>query len=143
MKIAVVNYNEFNKCPGADDVVSDVTDFYRSCIDVIREDLGCRLNKELADVSLGKTKCEIVFVPSDSPTERKMITRTVGSMDCDLLVTYNLAGFELETLTDGLSYNLLNCRQIHFVDKEEYFQKDYYKKIRSINMFICDRTKKD
>ena len=33
----------------------------------------------------------------------------------DLLVTFNLSGFEQQTLTGGISYNLLNCKQIHIL----------------------------
>ena len=33
----------------------------------------------------------------------------------DLLVTFNLSGFEQQTLAGGISYNLLNCKQIHIL----------------------------
>lgn len=33
----------------------------------------------------------------------------------DLLVTFDLSGFERQTLTGSISYNLLNCRQIHIL----------------------------
>lgn len=38
-----------------------------------------------------------------------------GIINADLIITFNLLGFEQSTLTGGVFYNLLNCKQIHFV----------------------------
>lgn len=57
-------------------------------------------------------------------------------LDADLLITFNLAGFEHSTLTNGISYNLLKGKQIHFLMNRELINEKYLEKQLSISMFF-------
>lgn len=54
----------------------------------------------------------------------------------DILVTTDLLGFEQCTLTDGISYNLLNCKQIHLLLRENPANEKYLEKQLSMAMFF-------
>lgn len=54
----------------------------------------------------------------------------------DLIVTFNLAGFDISTLTDGLSYNLVDSKFIHFLLHENLPNEKYLSKQLSISMFF-------
>ncbi len=43
------------------------------------------------------------------------IFREVQAAQPDLLITEDLEGFEMSTLTDAVTYNLLHCRQLHLL----------------------------
>ena len=64
----------------------------------------------------------------------------IGSIkvaEADLLVTLDLAGFDRTTLTDHISYNLLDCKQIHFIARSDLNNECILKKPLSIAMFFC------
>lgn len=54
----------------------------------------------------------------------------------DLLITFDLAGFERSTLANGISYNLLNCKQIHFLLNKNLSNESYLSKQLSLSMFF-------
>lgn len=54
----------------------------------------------------------------------------------DLIITFNLAGFDIATLTDGLSYNLIDSKFIHFLLRENLPNEKYLAKQLSISMFF-------
>lgn len=56
--------------------------------------------------------------------------------DIDLLITFDLAGFERSTLAGGISYNLLNCKQIHFLLNRNLSNESYLSKQLSLSMFF-------
>lgn len=56
--------------------------------------------------------------------------------DVDLLIAFNLAGFEQCTLTDGVSYNLFKCKQIHFILDRNLPNEKYLEKPLSMAMFF-------
>lgn len=56
----------------------------------------------------------------------------------DLLVTFNLSGFEQQTLTGGISYNLLNCKQIHILlDKGLSYEEKLVLPLSISMFFFC------
>lgn len=57
----------------------------------------------------------------------------------DLLVTFDLSGFENQTLAGSISYNLLNCKQIHILLRENPVQEEKLAKPLSIAMFFFCR----
>ena len=60
----------------------------------------------------------------------------------DLLLTFNLSGFHQTTLTDNISYNLLPCKQIHIITKDNLPNERYLDKQLSISMFFyCTESK--
>lgn len=56
--------------------------------------------------------------------------------EADLFVNFNLSGFGQSTLTDGIAYNLLNCKQIHIFLKDKLPEEKYLAKQLSISMFF-------
>lgn len=54
----------------------------------------------------------------------------------DLLVTLDLAGFDRTTFTDGVAYNLLDCKQVHLILHENLDNEKYLAKPLSIAMFF-------
>lgn len=56
--------------------------------------------------------------------------------DADFLITFDLNGFEQSTLAGGISYNLLNCKQIHFLLNRNLSNESYLSKQLSLSMFF-------
>lgn len=54
----------------------------------------------------------------------------------DLLVTLDLAGFDRTTFTDGVAYNLLDCKQVHLILQKNLDNEKYLAKPLSIAMFF-------
>lgn len=54
----------------------------------------------------------------------------------DLFINFDLTGFEQSTLTGGIAYNLLNCKQIHILLQDRLTNEKYLKKQLSISMFF-------
>lgn len=63
-------------------------------------------------------------------------TDRAGLEQADLLICFNLAGFERSTLMGGLSFNLLKCKQIHFILDEKLTNEKMLEKQLSISMFF-------
>lgn len=112
----------------------------------VRSDLDTIITKgELTEVMLGKSVYEdltavndVIFVDT-SKTLRPYISIKLQELKPDLLITYDLAGFELTTLTDGLSYNLLDCRQFHILSQGRDMLRQYRDKVFSLNMLFFDK----
>ena len=60
----------------------------------------------------------------------------VKKSEADLFINFNLSGFGQSTLTDGIAYNLLNCKQIHILLKDKLPEEKYLAKQLSISMFL-------
>lgn len=61
---------------------------------------------------------------------------TIKSKEADMLLTIDLAGFDRVTLTDNISYNLLDCKQVHLILQPGLENKCFLNKILSIAMFF-------
>lgn len=137
MKIAVVLYDELNSAKNSDEVIEDLIKVMDSIDELKRAEFGSELRKRMDNLSSDRN-AEVIFVDTADRTKRPEMTSKIKEISPDLLVTYNLAGFELCTLTDGLSYNLLDCRQFHLKDKKNLANEKYLFKEKSINMFFFD-----
>lgn len=134
MKIVVVNYEELCGIIDETTVLKDIILYRCSANDRTRLEWGTEFRMQLEQLEdLGNT---VLFADTSSKKKRGMITAFLREQKPDLLVTYNLAGFELCTLTDGLSYNLIDCRQIHFIEDGNYNNEKMLEKEKSINMFF-------
>jgi len=60
----------------------------------------------------------------------------IKKSEADLFINFNLAGFGQSTLTDGVAYNLLDCKQIHILLKDKLPEERYLAKQLSISMFF-------
>ena len=138
MKIVVVNYDELNQLKSCDEIIADICLFYADASESANEELGSVLRGRLDELTASK-EAEVSIVDVSDAINRAYLSDTLKAMEIDLLVTYNLAGFELCTLTDGLAYNLVDCRQLHIIEKSGIPGEKYLNKEKSINMFLWDR----
>lgn len=135
MKIAVVSYRELNKEPSASRVIEDVIDCAAHCDERTADEFGSELGQMLSELET-KRDAGVIFVDTSDFSKRAELTVKLKEISPDLLVTYNLAGFELCTYTDGLSYNLVDCRQFHLKENRCLPNEEYLFKEKSINMFF-------
>lgn len=70
--------------------------------------------KYFRDKLAGEDKAEVTCLQY-SPKERRDIIGEIRALRPDVLVTVDLPGFEQRTLTDNISYNLLDCKQLHLL----------------------------
>lgn len=78
---------------------------------------------------------EISCLTWPDPKQGDLISE-IRSQRPDLLITTDLAGFEQCTLADNISYNLLDCKQIHLLLHEKLPNEPYLKGQLSIAMFF-------
>ncbi len=71
-----------------------------------------------------------------TPGERRDIISEIRAFHPDMLITTDLAGFEQCTLTDNISYNLLDCKQLHLLLHENLPNEPYLARQLSIAMFF-------
>lgn len=80
-------------------------------------------------------KMEILVVSYNAIKCSNLIS-VIRTQNPDILINFNLSGFELCTLTDNVSYNLLNCKQIHILLDRNLKNEKYLSKPLSIAMFF-------
>lgn len=92
-----------------------------------------KLHKLIAE--LQRSKNEAVFGGWNDacrPVENEYIKKN----GINLLINFNLQGFEHSTLAGGIAYNLLDCKQIHILLDEHPDNEKYFSKRLSISMFF-------
>ncbi len=94
-----------------------------------KKDIAKKLAKELESVLSDK----ILF---DDLELSKDIIGDIKKRRLDLLLTVDLAGFDRCTLTDNIAFNLLDCKQIHFLFNRDLSNEQYLEKMLSIAMFF-------
>lgn len=77
-----------------------------------------------------------VFDLQYTPGERRDIIGEIKAFHPDVLITTDLAGFEQCTLTDNISYNLLDCKQLHLLLHKNLPNEPYLARQLSIAMFF-------
>ncbi len=79
--------------------------------------------------------CTFIF---REPGDERNIMADIRAASADLLITEDLEGFEMCTLTDAVSYNLIHCRQLHFLFSDKLSNEKYLAKQLSLVMtFVC------
>lgn len=78
---------------------------------------------------------EVSCLAWPSPKPQDLISE-IKARRPDLLVTTDLAGFEQCTLADNVSYNLLDCKQLHLLLHRNLPNEPYLKGQLSISMFF-------
>lgn len=73
----------------------------------------------------------------NNTSDRPYLFQKLKAYGPDIMITFNLAGFEIETLTDSVSFNLLDCIQLHWVGKKDTQNEKYLNKVLSIVMFFA------
>ncbi len=93
-------------------------------------------NKELTQkLTASGHECIFIF---RAPGDTRNIMADIKAGEPDLLITEDLEGFEMCTLTDAVSYNLVHCRQLHFLFSEHPINEKYLTKQLSLVMtFVC------
>lgn len=84
-------------------------------------------------VSQGCKNMDIMIL--DDVQHRDMCSY-IRKEEADLLLTFDLTGFDRSTLAGGIAYNLLPCKQIHIITKEHLPNEKYLSKQLSISMFF-------
>jgi DNA polymerase elongation subunit (family B) len=136
MKIAVINYDELNKYLSEKNVLDDLIYAYDAADKERLEDMGEGLRRRLESLkNSGET--DMRFIDTRS-TVRNTLINQIKTIEPDILVTYNMAGFEFSTLTDGIAYNLIDCRQIHFLINDSIPNLHILENNLSLNMFVVD-----
>lgn len=80
---------------------------------------------------------EITFIFRDKGS-LKNVMADIRNASPDILITEDLEGFEMCTLTDAVSYNLIHCRQFHFLFSDHPENEKYLAKQLSLVMtFVC------
>lgn len=69
-------------------------------------------------------------------TGTQLTCADIKKSGADLFVNFDLDGFGQSTLTDGIAYNLLDCKQIHILLKNSSPEERYLAKQLSISMFF-------
>lgn len=73
-----------------------------------------------------------------APSDQRNIMKEIREFEPELLITEDLEGFEMCTLTDAVSYNLIHCRQLHILFSGELNNERYLAKQLSLLMtFVC------
>lgn len=134
MKVLVINYDEVNCRKSSNEVIGDIISFYKEASSDTIAKLGSEFMKNLEQIAL--CGAEIEWADTFEKTKRQLLLGLIKKRPPDILVSYNYAGFEWATLTDGLGYNLIPCKQIHVVDKGYTNENVARNKIRGINLFI-------
>ncbi len=71
-------------------------------------------DRPLIEEELRRDGHEVFFI-FRKPGDEHNIMNEIRSHEPDVLVTEDLEGFEMCTLTDAVSYNLIHCRQFHVI----------------------------
>lgn len=79
---------------------------------------------------------EIGGILFSDPGQKDIISK-IKVLHPDLLVTIDLQGFEQGTLTDNISYNLLDCKQLHLLLHDQLPNEHFLSRQLSIAMFFC------
>ena len=69
-------------------------------------------------------------------SRKKLSSEDIREINPDLFVNFDLAGFEQNTLMGNVSFNLLECKQIHILTNRELPNEKYLEKQLSISMFF-------
>ena len=77
---------------------------------------------------------EVRFVTCDS--ERDYPHELLSKESFDLIITFDLAGFEQTTLMGGISYNLVNSKFVNFLLHENLKNEKCLSKQLSLSMFF-------
>ncbi len=138
MKIAVINYSELNNIPTENQVLEDILNVYKKSDKIVIENIGSNLRNQIEKLINNNDSVNISYMDTSDNNHRNRLEAFVRDESPDLLVSYNLAGFELCTLTDSLLYNLIDCRQFHFIKKRNLPNEKYLQKLKSINLFMFE-----
>lgn len=76
----------------------------------------------------------VQFVTCDS--ERDYPHELLSKETFDLIITFDLAGFEQTTLMGGISYNLVNSKFVNFLLHENLQNEKYLSRQLSLSMFF-------
>lgn len=91
--------------------------------------------KYFLDKLIQEDKAEITCLQY-IPVGGRDIISEIKARRPDVLITVDLVGFEQRTLTDNISYNLLDCKQLHLLLHENPRNESYLAGQLSIAMFF-------
>lgn len=104
---------------------------------------GGRLKDGIDELDRGFPEAELHLFERTAAKEH--IMGALKELSPDLLITEDLEGFEMTTLTDSLAYNLIHCRQIHLITRHDLPEMQYLAKQLSLVMhfYVTDPLLKE
>lgn len=103
---------------------------------------GKCLQKKEIEKLINECDIQKEFVLYEGNDDRQNLLEKGTTSPDDMLLTFDLHGFEWCTLTDNISYNILPCKQIHIITKDNLPNERYLDKQLSISMFFyCTDSK--
>lgn len=129
MKILVL----FNECykPQVEAILSDIKGYYYNKEAELRPYWGSKFAGELERIACGEQVD--VFFYSTANNSISGLADIITEEKPEMLISYNLVGFEYRTLTDNYSLNLYSLPQIHFCEEAIMKRLDG---TTAINMFF-------
>ncbi len=82
---------------------------------------------------------ELYMEPVYFPLKERADIRTyerLRKMDADYLLSFDMAGFEMGTLTEDTAYNLLFAKQIHILLQNDQKYRTYLRQNLAMNLFL-------
>lgn len=114
-------------------VLADLKRYYAINHEAMRTLWGRQLSALLEEMtSIGNAE---IFFTYPEETGFVDMDRQIKETSIDLLVSYDLTGFEFVTLTDNYSYNLYTLPQIHICSPKE---KESVDAVTAVNMFFYE-----
>lgn len=106
----------------------------QKAIKLMKERLEQKRQDCLRDASQSAAQQIAVEVWGD--TKPPITCADIRKSGAGLFINFDLAGFGQSTLTDGIAYNLLDCKQIHILLRDRIPEEKYLAKQLSISMFF-------
>lgn len=104
------------------------------------------LERHIDDLDKAYPDEEIEMITLGAEDKNTPLNPILKDISPDLLITEDLIRFDEATLTDGIAYNLIDCRQIHLIMNENISNISFMLKQLSLNMhffcknkMLCDR----
>ncbi|MBD5545503.1 MAG: hypothetical protein HDR01_14985 [Lachnospiraceae bacterium] len=76
----------------------------------------------------------VYFLQQDN--EKSQTHGKLSEIDADYLVSFDMAGFEISTLTEGSAYNLLYAKQIHILFQNDWKYQRFLQQDLAMNLFL-------
>lgn len=102
-----------------------ITHAFSGALKEMTEQMGEKLKRQYQDA-------DVLLWEAAKPATREELRQA----EADLLVSFNLRGFEYGTLAGGIAYNLLDCKQVHFLLADGLPNENCLEKQLSIAMFF-------
>lgn len=85
--------------------------------------------------------CRLFDMADNMPLHEKYYA--IAGSECDFLISFDCAGFELRTEGDSLSYNNMGCRMAHILFQGMHEYREELKQQMNFSMFVFSMKEED